>query len=118
MYDRSETHYRGLKALGVDENTYAYVVVPAVLQRLPENFRLAITRGEEFLEWSKEQMLQAFLKKLELREDNHYAMSPKPPNKHDGNDDQMKGGTVPSVWANMPIRTVRRLRISRNGRVL
>ena len=45
VYDRCEMHYRGLKALGVDENTYASVV-PTVLQRLQ-----AITRGEEFLEW-------------------------------------------------------------------
>ena len=98
MYDRCETHYRGLKALGVEENTYASVAVPAVLQRLPDNFRLAITRGEEFLEWCMEQMLQAFLKELELREDNHYAMSPKPPNKRDWNDDRMEGGTVNGMF--------------------
>ncbi|KAL9976929.1 hypothetical protein ACROYT_G014273 [Oculina patagonica] len=44
MYHRCEAHYRGLKTLGVDEETYASVVVPAVLQRLPENFGLAIMR--------------------------------------------------------------------------
>ena len=94
LYDRCETRYQGLIALGVNENTYASVVVPAVMQKLPENFRLSITRGIEFLEWSMKQMLEAFLKELELREDNHFAMSSKSQNKHDWNEDSMKGGTV------------------------
>ena len=98
LYDRCETHYRGLIALGVNENTYASVVVPAVMQNLPENFRLSITRGTEFLEWSMEQMLEAFLKELELREDHHFAMSSKSQNKRDWNEDRMKGGTVNALF--------------------
>ena len=44
LYDSCSAHFRGLKALGVDETTFAAVVVPAVLQKLPEAFRLTITR--------------------------------------------------------------------------
>ena len=75
LYDSCSAHFRGLKALGVDETTFAAVVVPAVLQKLPEAFRLTITRGADFLNWSMEQLLSAFLKELELREDHCYAMS-------------------------------------------
>ena len=51
------------------------MVVPAVLQKMPEAFRLTITRGADFLNWTMEELLSAFLKELELREDHYYAMS-------------------------------------------
>ena len=50
------------------------MVVPIVLQKLPEAFRLTITRGADFLNWSMEELLSTFLKELELREDHYYAM--------------------------------------------
>jgi len=75
LYDSCSAHFRGLKALRVDETTFAAVVVPAVLQKLPEAFRLTITRGADFLNWLMEELLSAFLKELELREDHYYAVS-------------------------------------------
>jgi len=74
----------------VNENTYSSVVVPSIMQKLPENFRLTITRGEEYLTWTMEQMLQAFLKELELREDHFHATS----SSKVGRDNHMKGGTA------------------------
>lgn len=74
MYDTCETHYRGLKALGVDELSYSTIVVPSIMEKLPEQFRLTITRGAEFLDWNMEDMLKAFAKELDLRE--IHAMSP------------------------------------------
>ena len=38
------------------------------MEKLPEQFRLAITRGTNFLEWSMREMLEAYEKELELRE--------------------------------------------------
>ena len=38
------------------------------MEKLPEHFRLTITRDNNFLEWSMEEMLKAFEKELELRE--------------------------------------------------
>ena len=90
MYDDCETHFRALQALKVNENTYSSVVVPSIMQKLPENFRLTITRGEEYLTWTMEQMLQAFLKELELREDHFHATS----SSKVGRDNHMKGGTA------------------------
>ena len=74
----------------MDENTYSSVVVPAMMQKLPENFRLTITRGEEFLTWSMEKMLEAFLKELDLREDHFYAVNPS----KIGEENCLKGGTA------------------------
>ena len=58
----------------MEETTFTGMVVPIVLQKLPEAFRLTITRGADFLNWSMEELLSTFLKELELREDHYYAM--------------------------------------------
>ena len=47
MYDFAETKHRALKALGVEQDTYAAIVVPSLLEKLPEQLRLTITRGED-----------------------------------------------------------------------
>ena len=67
--------FEGLKALGVDENIYSSVVVPAVLNKLPEAFRLTITRETDFLNWNMEEMLEAFSKELELKENHDHVVS-------------------------------------------
>ena len=86
LYDSCETHFRGLKALSINENTYSAVVVPAVLHKLPEAFRLTITWGTDFLSWSMEEMLTTFLNELELREDHDHVV-----NTSAGSQDQKKG---------------------------
>jgi len=62
----------------VNKNTFAAVVVPAVLQKLPETYRLSIRRGAKFLNCSMEELLNAFLRlevreQLELGEDHYYS---------------------------------------------
>jgi hypothetical protein len=68
LYDSCEAHNRALKALGVSEESYSSIVVPVIVEKLPESFRLTITRGTDFLQWSMEEMLDAFVRELELRE--------------------------------------------------
>ena len=68
LYDSCEAHNRALKALGVSEESYSSIVVPVIVEKLAESFRLTITRGTDFLQWSMEEMLDAFVRELELRE--------------------------------------------------
>ena len=68
LYDSCEANNRAFKALGVNEDSYSAIVVPTIMEKLAEQFRLTITRGQDFLEWSMEEMLDAFEKELELRE--------------------------------------------------
>jgi hypothetical protein len=68
LYDSCEANNRALKALGVSEDSYSAIVVPTIMEKLPEQFRLTITRGQNFLEWSMGEMLKAFEEELELRE--------------------------------------------------
>ena len=70
LYDSVEVHHRGLQALGVDAATYEGIVVPAILNKVPEATRLQITRGKNHEEWKMEEMLTELLCELELREEN------------------------------------------------
>jgi hypothetical protein len=71
MCDSVETHYRGLEALGIEQSTYSAIVVPAILDRLPESVRLTITRGTDFHEWNMEELLTPLKEEVELREEHH-----------------------------------------------
>ncbi|CAB3994038.1 TNF receptor-associated factor 3 [Paramuricea clavata] len=64
LYHACETNCRGLKTLGVDESSYATIVVPEILDKLPESLRLTITRGtsgSDFLSWTLKDILKALL---------------------------------------------------------
>ena len=67
------SNYRGLQALQVDEQTYATIVVPSVLNKLPEAVRLTITRDQKYLEWSMKEFVEALLAEVELRESQQLA---------------------------------------------
>jgi phytoene/squalene synthetase len=60
-----------LEAQGVNVSTYSSIVVPTIMEKLPEKFRLTITREREFLVWSMKELLEAMTKEIELREAHH-----------------------------------------------
>ncbi|XP_028416197.1 uncharacterized protein LOC114539977 [Dendronephthya gigantea] len=68
FFDVVETNYRGLEALGVKEEVYSEIVVPSILNKLPEVVRLTITRGEKYMEWTMNDVVKALLAEIELRE--------------------------------------------------
>ena len=68
VFDTIESNYRGLQALQVNEHTYAVIVVPSVLNKLPQAVQLTITRGQKFIGWSMKEFVEALLAEVELRE--------------------------------------------------
>ena len=69
LYDLTETHYRGLTALEIDQETYSCVIVPKLLEKIPAGVRLNMTRGsEDYEDLNLENLLKALLKEIELRE--------------------------------------------------
>ena len=68
LVDFVEMNYRGLVALGIDEKIYSEIVVPSILNKIPEDVRLTITRGKKYLEWSVKDVVEALLAEIELRE--------------------------------------------------
>ena len=81
MYDFAETKYRALEALGVDQETYSAIMMLSLLEKLPEQLRLTITRGEAHHKWNLEQLLDILGHKVELRDEykrsTRHARSPR-----------------------------------------
>ena len=70
LHDQIETHFRGLEALGADKESYSTVVVPWLMQKVPETLRYNMIRfaKKDQLEWTVDEFIQAFGAELEVRE--------------------------------------------------
>eukprot|EP00794_Sanderia_malayensis_P006437 gene6437-biopygen4765 len=79
FHDHIQTHFRGLEALSVDTITYSSVIVPVLIEKLPEGIRLGMLRdvGKSHLDWNLEEMLGVLSKELEIRE-CHFQLSRNP----------------------------------------
>ena len=53
----------------MDEATYSSIVVPTLLEKLPEGVRLTMTRSKSFKEWTMNDLLKHLLVEVELREE-------------------------------------------------
>lgn len=63
-----ESHVRGLESMEISSEMYGCFLTPVVMQTLPEEFRIAITRNLESETWNLKDILGAFHKELQLRE--------------------------------------------------
>lgn len=45
LFNSCEANIRALRALWVNEKSYSTIVVPTIIEKLPEQFRLTITMG-------------------------------------------------------------------------
>ena len=70
LCDTIDTHYRGLVALEMDESAHSSIVVPTLLEKLPEAVRLTLTRGEAFREWTVKNLLDRLRQEVDLREEH------------------------------------------------
>ena len=91
LYDFVETKYRALQALNVDERTYSEIVVPMLLERIPDSIRLTITRGKQYLEWTLKDLLDSLLTEVELQEDHNLTAQ------RGGSNDRKKGPQTASA---------------------
>lgn len=48
LYDFTKTKYRALQAMGVDEETYSAILVPMLLEKIPDSIRLNHKRETVF----------------------------------------------------------------------
>ena len=73
LYDNIEENCRGLKALGVTSESYGALLVPVLLQKLPEDIRLEVSRkmgktSKEENQWDLDKILKQFKDEIETRE--------------------------------------------------
>ena len=69
LYDKIETHYRGLNALGIKEESYSSIVTSALMTKIPDAVRLSMVHGtKDHQDWGIKEMLEAFRNELDIRE--------------------------------------------------
>ena len=66
LQDQIEIDYRGLEAIGVDKNSYSSIVVPILMEKVPEAIRYNMVRFEDkiHLEWTLDEFIRALGKEL------------------------------------------------------
>lgn len=68
IYDQIEASVRGLQALGVSAEAYGSLLIPIMMNKLPGELKLIITRRFEGETWELCKLLQSFKQELEVRE--------------------------------------------------
>ena len=68
LYDKIESHVKGLKSLGVKTESYGDLMISLLMQRLPPGLRITVTKKMEEEEWSLDKLLTLFRQELEARE--------------------------------------------------
>ena len=84
VYDRLETHIRSLQALGIDSKQFGPLLVPVLLDRLPAELSLIISRQYDSTKgdvWELNDVLSSLKKEIEARERSGYVSANSKDNK-------------------------------------
>ena len=79
LHDQIESHFRSLDALGIAEECYSAIVVPVLMEKIPESLRYNMIRFSDagsHLDWSVKELIEAFEKELEVRESHAPILAP------------------------------------------
>ena len=68
MYDLMESHIRSLKSLGVASESYGSLLSPVLLNKLPSELRLIVSREVSDEEWSLDAILKVIEEEIRARE--------------------------------------------------
>ena len=68
LFDLTESQVRSLQALGLEAKNYGPLFIPVLLQKLPAELKLMISRQFGKEAWEVELILKAFKKELEAQE--------------------------------------------------
>ena len=68
LYDATESHIRSLKSLGVDSTSYGALLSSVLLNKLPPDIHLIVSRKVASSELDMDSLLQAFEEELAARE--------------------------------------------------
>ena len=89
LHDTVESNVRSLKSLGVPRESYGGLLSSILMNKLPQEFRLVITREMGNDDWQLDQLLTIFKRELEAREragvppvNGNQSLPPKPPNRN------------------------------------
>ena len=68
LYDQIESHTRSLKSLGMESSSYGGLLASVVLNKLPQEFQLFVSRKVGDSEWELEQMMKIIEEEIQAHE--------------------------------------------------
>jgi hypothetical protein len=68
LYDQIEVNVRSLQALGVSAEMYGSLLIPVLMEKIPNEFQLIISRQMKSDTWDITKLLDIFKEELEARE--------------------------------------------------
>ena len=68
LYDQNESHTRSLKSLGMESSSYGGLLASVVLNKLPQEFQLFVSRKVGDSEWELEQMMKIIEEEIQACE--------------------------------------------------
>ena len=71
LYDAIEVNVRSLKTLGIDFKQYGALLIPVIMNKVPDEIRLIITKGIKGEEWELDGILEILQGELEAREQSN-----------------------------------------------
>ena len=76
LYDLVETHVRGLRALGVPAESYGGLLTSILMNKLPPEIRLLISRELTKEKWDMERVMKIIGREVDARERSSASCSP------------------------------------------
>ena len=68
VYDKIEINVRSLQALGIKSEMYGSLLIPVIMDKIPEEFRLMVSRKLKSDTWDINELMAALKEELEARE--------------------------------------------------
>jgi len=68
LYDTLESHVRSLKSLGVPSSSYGSLLSSIIMNKLPQDLRLIVSREIKDEEWHLDRIMHVLENELEARE--------------------------------------------------
>ena len=84
LFDKIETHVRSLQNLGISSECYGSLLIPVIVNKLPEELQLIISRKLEKGKWDVDKFMEEFKAELEARERCSMSRNTRSTNKRDG----------------------------------
>ena len=72
VYDKTEINVRSLQALRIKSEMYGSLLIPVMMEKIPEEFRLVVSRKMKSDTWDINELLWAFKQELEAREKRRF----------------------------------------------
>ena len=68
VFDKIESHVRSLQAMGITAEMYGSLLIPVIMEKIPDEFRLMISRRLKSERWDIKELIAIFKEELEARE--------------------------------------------------